>query len=80
VSEGKKILGHVWFKLPGKPGDKLTAAWAAMSLPERDAFYPHLLGDTSAEWLADLLTRHGEPVSASTIRSYRRSLPPDMRQ
>jgi len=51
-----------------------------MTVDERDAFYPHLVGDTSAEWLADLLTRHGTPVSASTIRSYRRSLPPETRR
>jgi hypothetical protein len=51
-----------------------------MSLDERNAFYAHLVGDTSAEWLADLLTKHGTPVSASTIRSYRRSLPPETRQ
>lgn len=63
--------------LPGRPGPKLVAAWAAMSLDERDAFAGHLLADTSAEWLSDLLTRHGTPVSASTIRAYRRSLPPD---
>ena len=40
----------------------------------RNAFLPHLLGTTSAEYLADWLRRHGTPVSASSIRTYRRGL------
>ncbi|GGN40038.1 hypothetical protein FHR83_007134 [Actinoplanes campanulatus] len=61
--------------LPGKPGKKLQEAWDAMSGDTRAAFLPHLLGDTSAEYLSDWLERSGTPVSASTIRTYRRSLP-----
>ncbi|MEU8327279.1 hypothetical protein [Micromonospora sp. NPDC048839] len=38
------------------------------------AFLPHLLGTTPAEYLADWLHRAGTPVSASTIRTYRRAL------
>ncbi|MEU4155668.1 hypothetical protein [Actinoplanes sp. NPDC026670] len=73
-------MGVATAPLYGNAGPKLAAAWAAMSLDERDAFWAHLAGDTSAEWLSDLLTRHGTPVSASTIRAYRRSLPPEKRQ
>lgn len=60
--------------LPGRPGKTLQAIWDAMSGFTRAAFRPHLLGDTSAEYLSDWLRRHGSPVSASTIRAYRRSL------
>ena len=61
-------------ELPGTPGRRLRAAYDAMTEVTRAAFRPHLLGDTSAEYLAGWLTRHGTPVSASTIRTYRRSL------
>ena len=60
--------------LPGTPGPKLGAAWAAMDTAKRAAFRPHLLGTTSAEYLSGWLARAGTPVSASTIRTYRRSL------
>lgn len=60
--------------LPGKPGVKLTRAWAEMDADKRAAFLPHLLGDTSAEYLAWWLERAGTSVSASTIRTYRRAL------
>ena len=60
--------------LPGNPGPRLTDAVNAMTEVTRAAFLPHLLGETSAEYLADWLTRHGTPVSASTIRTYRRAL------
>lgn len=60
--------------LPGSPGSKLAGAWQALTGEYKEAFAAHLFGDTSAEWLADWLTRFGHPVSASTIRTYRRSL------
>jgi hypothetical protein len=60
--------------LPGIPGRKIRDAWAGMDKAKRDAFRPHLLGSTSAEYLADWLARNGTPVSASSIRTYRRSL------
>jgi hypothetical protein len=60
--------------LPGIPGRKIRDAWNGMDEPKRVAFRPHLLGSTSAEYLADWLTRNGTPVSASTIRTYRRRL------
>lgn len=61
-------------ELPGNPGGRLGAAWASMTEVTRAAFRPHLLGETSAEYLAEWLGRYGTPVSASTIRTYRRSL------
>ncbi|MEU7905909.1 hypothetical protein [Actinoplanes sp. NPDC049118] len=63
--------------LPGTPGPKLRDAWTAMNTDMRAAFLPHLVGGTSADYLADWLTRNGTPVSASTIRTYRRTLTPD---
>ncbi|MFC4089385.1 hypothetical protein [Micromonospora sp. GCM10011541] len=57
-----------------KPSSKLQAALDAMSDPVRQAFLAHLIGETSAEYLADWLERAGTPVSPSSIRTYRRSL------
>ncbi|MFG1602825.1 hypothetical protein [Actinoplanes sp. NPDC049265] len=61
-------------ELPGTPGQRLNTAWDAMDEPTRAAFWLHLLGRTSAEYLAGWLHRAGTPVSASTIRTYRRAL------
>lgn len=63
-------------ELPGNPGGRLRAAWDAMTDTTRAAFRLHLFGETSAEYLAGWLRRYGTPVSASTIRTYRRSLRP----
>ena len=60
-------------------GHKLGFAWSVMTIDEREALAQHLFGYTPADWLADVLTRHGHSVSASTIRTYRRSLPPELR-
>ncbi|MDH6462029.1 hypothetical protein M2302_002204 [Micromonospora sp. A200] len=61
-------------ELPGKPGKKLVEAWESLDADYRAAFYPHLIGETSAEFLSDWLARKGHAVSASTIRTYRRSI------
>ncbi|WP_329289600.1 hypothetical protein [Streptomyces pseudovenezuelae] len=62
-------------ELPGSPGPKLTAIYEAMSDEERDALVKVLVERAMpAEQLAALLTHHGRAVSASTIRTYRRSL------
>lgn len=60
--------------LPGRPGPRLLAIWEALEGREREAFERHLLQDTAAEELVGILHRHGHPVSASTIRTYRRLL------
>lgn len=60
--------------LQGRPGKRLLDAWEAMDPSMQQAFHPHLVGDTPAEVLAYWLERNGTPVSASTIRTYRRSL------
>lgn len=49
---------------------------ALESLPEqgRSAFLEHLRGGTSANYLSDWLKRWGKPVSATTLKTYRRSI------
>ncbi|TCC19981.1 hypothetical protein [Kribbella sindirgiensis] len=60
--------------LPGKPGPKLQHAWDSLVDAAREPFRNHLLGGTSADWLAYWLNLAGTPVSASSIRTYRRAL------
>jgi hypothetical protein len=64
--------------LPGNHGPRLRTAVDAMSESTRRAFLAHLIGATSAEYLADWLTRAGTPISASTLRTYRRTLRPHL--
>jgi hypothetical protein len=61
-------------ELPGEPGPTLHDIYAAMTEAEQVAFAPHLLGETSADWLSGFLRKHGHDVSATTIRTYRRAL------
>jgi hypothetical protein len=61
-------------RLPGSPGPRLTAIWEALTEEERAALAQHLLQGTPAEVLAELLHAFGHPISASTIRTYRRAL------
>ncbi|MEU8835223.1 hypothetical protein OG763_38095 [Streptomyces sp. NBC_01230] len=61
-------------ELPGDPGPTLRDIYAAMNEDEQGALAPHILGETSADWLSTTLRRHGHDVSATTIRTYRRSL------
>ncbi len=60
--------------LPGTPGPTLTGVLEALTPAERAALVPHLLGGTSAEWLSLTLTEYGHRISATTIKTYRRSL------
>jgi hypothetical protein len=60
--------------LPGMPGSALASIWSHLTAQERAALRPHLLGSTSAEWLSRTLTAFGFPISATTIRTYRRSV------
>ena len=52
----------------------LEAALNSMDAGKRGLFLIHLKGGTSADYLADWLSRNGTPVSATTIRGYRRNV------
>lgn len=60
--------------LPGTPGPTLLAVWEALTAEERLVLGAVLQGDAPAEWLAEVLRACGHQVSATTIRTYRRSL------
>lgn len=60
--------------LPGTPGPVLAGVWEALSPAEQAALRDHLLGSTSADWLSLTVQAHGHRLSATTIRTYRRSL------
>jgi hypothetical protein len=60
--------------LPGSPGPTLEGIWVQLGDEAREALLPHLIGETSADWLSATLCKHGHYVSASTIRTYRRAL------
>lgn len=60
--------------LPGIPGPAIASIWGHLTASERRALKPHLLGSTSAEWLSRTLSAFGHAVSATTIRTYRRSV------
>lgn len=60
--------------LPGTPPPTLAGVWGDLTGQERALLRQHLMGGTSAEWLADTLREFGYTISATTIRSYRRSL------
>lgn len=61
--------------LPGKPGPKLTALYGSLT-DERKATLVRVLTNPSitAEAISDALETDGQPISASTIRTYRRAL------
>ncbi|MGP3686269.1 hypothetical protein ACTVZO_16440 [Streptomyces sp. IBSNAI002] len=60
--------------LPGNPGPTLTRLYEELEPDVRETVLVRLLDSSSAERLALVLRRHGHAVSASTIRTYRRSL------
>ncbi|MCY0947174.1 hypothetical protein [Streptomyces antarcticus] len=60
--------------LPGDPGPTLTRLYEELEPDVRETVLVRLLDGSSAERLALVLRRHGHAVSASTIRTYRRSL------
>jgi hypothetical protein len=60
--------------LPGSPGPKLQQAYEELPADYRQPFRNHLLGGTSADWLSHWLGLASMPVSATTIRTYRRAL------
>ncbi|MFI9205318.1 hypothetical protein [Streptomyces sp. NPDC053048] len=60
--------------LPGNPGPTLQRIYDELEPDERESVMIRLLDGSSAERLALVLRKHGHSVSASTIRTYRRSL------
>ncbi|MFF4701123.1 hypothetical protein BLA24_26015 [Streptomyces cinnamoneus] len=60
--------------LPGSPGPTLQRIYDELEPDERESVMIRLFDGSSAERLALVLRRHGHAVSASTIRTYRRSL------
>ncbi|MEU2111494.1 MULTISPECIES: hypothetical protein [Streptomycetaceae] len=60
--------------LPGEPGPTLKRLYEELEPDVRETLVVRLLDGSSAERLALVLRRHGHTVSASTIRTYRRSL------
>jgi hypothetical protein len=61
--------------LPGQPGPTLKRICEELEPDVRETVVLRLLdASTSAERLALVLRKHGHAVSASTIRTYRRSL------
>ena len=62
-------------KLPVKPRGKLAAVFDEVSPEAGEVLRKHLLGGTSAEWLAQALQGEvKDPPSATAIRTYRRQL------
>ncbi|MEV0437811.1 hypothetical protein AB0I84_00655 [Streptomyces spectabilis] len=61
-------------RLPGNPGPTLQRIYDELEPDERESVAIRLLDGSSAERLALVLRKHGHRVSASTIRTYRRSL------
>jgi hypothetical protein len=56
---------------------KVETALASVGGRAREAFLAHLRGGTSAVWLSDWLSRAGHPVSATTIKDYRKKVRDD---
>ena len=53
---------------------KVDVALEEVGGEAREAILTHLRGGTSAAWLSDWLTRAGHPVSATTIKDYRKKV------
>lgn len=60
--------------LPGTVPPVLREALSRHDAERRKALIEHLLGGTSADYLAGWLKRAGTPVGPTTIKAYRRSL------
>lgn len=60
--------------LPGTPPPTLRALCESLDPATRASVQEHVVGGTSAEWLALVLTEHGHRIGATTIKRYRRSL------
>ena len=55
-------------------GSRLEAIYGSLEAGERAALLAHLLGGTSAEWLAQTLTECGHPIGRSSIKRTRQKL------
>ena len=60
--------------LPVKPIGRLAEILASITPEANDALVEHLLGGTSANWIAATLTSEGYPIGSTTIRFYRQSV------
>lgn len=61
-------------KLDPPPYGRLAEIFEEISEPARDAIAAHLLGGTSANWLARTLRDHGHPIGATALKDYRATL------
>ena len=52
---------------------RLAEVWEEIPASARGPLQDHLLGGTSAEWIAETLKEEGYPIGASTIRTWRRN-------
>lgn len=68
------MSGAETLALPGTPGPTLRAVWESLDPETKAIARDHLLGGTSAEWLALAFTEYGHRIGATTIKAYRRSL------
>ena len=53
---------------------KVDVALEEVGGEAREAILAHLRGGTSAAWLSRWLTKAGHPVSATTIKDYRKKV------
>ena len=60
--------------LPVNPTGRLAEVLAAVNPNARKALEKHLLGGTSANWLAAVLTSEGYPIGCTTIKMYRHAV------
>ena len=60
--------------LPVGTPPKLRQAVMSLEPARREAFIEHLLGGTSADYLADWMKRAGHPVGATTIKTFRANM------
>jgi len=61
-------------EFPGTPPPALLDAVGRLDDERQEAFFTHLIGGTSADYLSDWMKRAGAPIGATTIKNYRRTL------
>lgn len=60
--------------IPDYAPPSLANAYYSLGVERAEAFYEHLIGGTSADYLSDWLERAGNPVSATTIKLFRQRM------